>query len=47
MTAGDTPRAISEGDRAPAFVLQDQRGSEVEVPVVGRPNVLIFYRGDW
>lgn len=38
---------IGEGNEAPRFTLPDHRGQAVDVPAAGKPNVLIFYRGDW
>lgn len=38
---------VEVGGRAPAFVLCDEQGHDVSVPLGGRLTVLVFYRGDW
>jgi peroxiredoxin len=38
---------LGPGDAAPVGLLVDENGESTKVPARGRPNVLVFYRGDW
>jgi peroxiredoxin len=38
---------IRIGSSAPRFSLPDEHERAVELPRVGIPTVLVFYRGDW
>jgi peroxiredoxin len=39
--------SITEGARAPALALPDERGEPVALPQPGQLALLVFYRGDW
>lgn len=39
--------SVRVGERAPEVTLADESRADVALPLEGRPNVLVFYRGDW
>lgn len=47
--SGIASRALSAGDRAPAFTLPDARGGQISLGslLAGGPVVITFYRGSW
>lgn len=45
----EATQTLSEGDRAPEFMLVDNRGEDVSLAGITQsgPAVIVFYRGHW